>query len=321
MNFFKLLPLLLLLAWANFSFSAEARAQTSVNFQAKASVTEARIVLGDIAVIKPAGPVAEAIAQLPVASAPAPGRSKQLSTVTVITSLRNRPEAADVDWQGSPTIMVERQGNSLSREQLRGIVVDYLKENKDKFQGMEVQFNSIRAPEQLLLPAGQLSWRVTPSNPNILGSTSFSIFFTVDGKPAGNCVLRGKLNTFAEVVTAVKTLHRGEVIKEAHLVVNRQDLSGLDDPFPDQELLIGMEVARTVNAGSPLCQKDIATPAIIKDGDMVKIFARKGPLELSTSGIATSAGRLGETIRVKNISSNKLVHCRVDGPGIVSVEF
>ena len=35
----------------------------------------------------------------------------------------------------------------------------------------------------------------------------------------------------------------------------------------------------------------------------------------------TRLPRLGETIQVKNVASNKLVHCRVDGPGMVSVEF
>lgn len=302
------------------TFYSNADAQISVNFQANASVTAAKIVLADIAVIKPTGSAADAIGQLPVAAAPAPGKTKQLSTVSVITSLRNRPEVADVDWQGSQSIVVERKGNQISQEQMQQIVTDYLLENSAKLQA-QVEFTAVRSPQQLVLPAGQLSWKVTPSNPNIIGSSSFSIFFTVDGKPAGNCVVRGRLNTFSDILTAVKTLHKGDVIKEEHLALQRQNLAGFEDPFQDQELIIGMQVARTVNAGKPLTQKDIVSPPIIKDGEMIKIFARKGTLLLSTSGIAQSDGRLGETIKVKNISSNKLIHCRVDGPGIVSVDF
>ena len=302
------------------TFYSNANAQISVSFQANASVTAAKIVLADIAVIKPTGSAADAIGQLPVAAAPAPGKTKQLSTVSVITSLRNRPEVADVDWQGSQSIVVERKGNQISQEQMQQIVTDYLLENSAKLQA-QVEFTAVRSLQQLVLPAGQLSWKVTPSNPNIIGSSSFSIFFTVDGKPAGNCVVRGRLNTFSDILTAVKTLHKGDVIKEEHLALQRQNLAGFEDPFQDQELIIGMQVARTVNAGKPLTQKDIVSPPIIKDGEMIKIFARKGTLLLSTSGIAQSDGRLGETIKVKNISSNKLIHCRVDGPGIVSVDF
>jgi flagella basal body P-ring formation protein FlgA len=306
------------MAWL--TFAPDALAQISVNFQANASVAEARIVLADIAVIKPAGSAADTIGKLPVAAAPAPGKTKQLSTVSVISSLRNRPEVAEVDWQGSPTITVERKGNHISQEQIQQIVAAYLQENSAKLKS-EVQFTATRTPEQLILPTGQLRWKVTPSNPDILGSSSFSIFFTVDGKPAGNCVVRGKLDSFAEILTAARTLHKGDVIKEEHLALKRQSLAGLEDPFIHPEQIVDMQLARTVNAGKPLTLKDIIAPALIKNGEMVKIYARKGSLELSTGGIAQADGRLGETIKVKNISSSKLVHCRVDGPGIVSVNF
>jgi len=306
------------MAWL--TFSPNALAQISVHFQANASVTEARIVLAHIAVIKPAGSAADTIGKLPVAAAPAPGKTKQLSTVSVISSLRNRPEVAEVDWQGSPNITVERKGNHLSQEQIQKIITDYLQENSAKLKS-EVQFTAARGPEQLILPAGQLSWKVTPSNSDILGSSSFSIFFTVDGKPAGNCVVRGKLDSFADILTAARTLHKGDVIKEEHLTLKRQNLAGLEDPFMQPEKIVSMQLGRTVSSGKPLTQKDLVAPALIKDGEMVKIYARKGSLELSTGGIAKADGRLGETIKVKNISSSKLVHCRVDGPGIVSVNF
>lgn len=299
----------------------EVMAQISVDFQANASVTGPRILLGDIAVIRPGGEETEPLAQLPVASAPAPGKSKELFTVSVITSLRNRPEATDVDWQGSERIVVQRRGISLKQEQLLAIIDQYLVENRARLPKGEVRFTSLRAPEELTLPAGTLSWQVTPSRPGIMGSSSFSIAFAVDGKPATTCVVRGRLEAMAEVVTAVVTLHKGDVVTDSSLVMQQQDIGGLENPFTAKEQILGMQVARTVNAGTVLEQAHIVLPAIIKGGEMVKILARKGALQLSTSGLAKTDGRLGEIIQVKNISSNKLIHCRVDGPGIVSVEL
>jgi flagellar basal body P-ring formation protein FlgA len=82
-----------------------------------------------------------------------------------------------------------------------------------------------------------------------------------------------------------------------------------------------MQVARTVPAGTILTKEHIVLPPVVKNGEMVKIFARKGALQLSASGIAKTDGRPGEMISVKNIGSNKMIHCRVDGPGVVSVEL
>lgn len=307
--------------WCTLIWPFQAVAQTAVNFQANATVNGPHILLGDIAHIQPAGEESAALAQLPVAAAPAPGKSKELYTVSVINGLRNRPEAAEVDWQGSQTTVVQRQGVSLTQEQLQAIIEQYLSENRSRLPKAEVRFTSMRAPEELILPAGTLSWQVTPARPGIMGSASFSIAFAVDGKPATTCVVRGRLEAIAEVVTAAVPLHKGEVITESNITLQQQDIGGLESPFTAKEQLLGMQVARTVNAGTVLEQAHIVSPAIIKSGEMVKIVAQKGSLQLSTNGLAKTDGRLGEVITVKNISSNKLIHCRVDGPGIVSVEF
>jgi flagella basal body P-ring formation protein FlgA len=303
------------------TLSPEAVARISVNFQAKVSVTGARLVLADIAVIEPSGTEADSIGQLPVGGAPIPGAGKELSTVSIITSLRNRPEVADVDWQGSDTIVVQREGTSISEQQLQQIIAEYLKENSAKLPKTEIRFTMFRLPKQLVLPSGELSWKVTPSHPEIMGSSSFSIFFSVDGKPSGNCVVRGKLEAIADVATAATTLHRGDLITEDKVTMERQTVNNLDNPVLNKEQLIGKQVDRTLKTGRAIEQRHIVSPPIVKDGEMLKVFARKGALQISTSGIAKANGRLGETIQVKNISSNKLIYCRVDGPGMVSVEF
>ena len=103
--------------------------------------------------------------------------------------------------------------------------------------------------------------------------------------------------------------------------MERQRIDNLTKPFLTKDGLIGMHVVRTVNAGKPIEQEHIDTPPVIKEGDLVNIIARKGALNLSTKGQARTDGRPGDIIQVKNISSNKVVQCRVDGPGVVSVEF
>ena len=295
--------------------------QLAVSFQQDAEVSGSRIVLADIAKIWPVGREAEAVGQLPVAGSPAPGASKELSTVAVITNLRHRPEVVDVDWQGSETILVRRAGQRIDQERLQAIVDTWLKDQAARLPQAEVRFASFRAPEALVLPIGALSWKVTPSRPDIMSSSSFSIGFTVDGRPAGNCVVRGRLEALAEVVVAATGLRRGDTINEEMLRLETQRIDQLNGPFFATEELLGMEVVRAVSAGRPVEQTHIATPAVIRTGELVKIFARKGALNISTQGLARTDGRQGETIQVKNVATNKLVHCRVDGPGLVSVEF
>lgn len=303
------------------TFALNAEAQISVNFQANATVTDAKIRLADIAVIEPAGVEATAIGQLPVTAAPAPGAGKELTTATVIASLRYRPEVAQVDWQGSQTITVYRTGNRIGPEQVQTIIADYLQENSAKLPQGAIQFTVAQTTAAVTVPTGTLTWKVKPANPEIVGSSSFAISFAVDGKPAGTCVARGKLEALALVATAAVALRKGEVLTRDNIVLQQHNIGALEKTFPTKEQLIGMQVARNIEAGRVIEQKYIVSPPLIKDGDQVKIFARKGEMQISTNGVAKASGRMGETIRVKNISSSKLIYCRVDGPGIVSVEF
>ncbi|MDR2550748.1 MAG: flagellar basal body P-ring formation chaperone FlgA [Desulfobulbus sp.] len=312
--------LLLIVCWL-FCPPLSVAAQVSVHFKDHAEVSDQKIVLADIADIQPVGPTTEALGQLPIAAAPAPGRTKELYVVTVINGLRNRPEAADVDWQGSQTVVVERKAVTLTPEQMQAMVAAYLKENSSILPKAEIRFTSVRTPEAMTLPAGTLTWKVTPSRPGIVGSTNFVIALFVDGNPAGNCTLRGRLEAIAEVLTAASALHRGDLVTEDNVVLQRQDVSSVENPLFVKEEILGKQIARTVAPGTILKPEHIVLPPVIKEGEMVKIIARKGSLQLSTSGLARADGRLGETIAVKNISSNKVIHCRVEGPGVVSVEF
>ena len=103
--------------------------------------------------------------------------------------------------------------------------------------------------------------------------------------------------------------------------IDRQRIDRLNGPFFATTELLGKEVTRAVGTGQPIEQAHVGAPAVIHGGDLVRIYARKGALNISTQGLARTDGRPGETIQVKNITSNKLIHCRVDGPGTVSVEF
>lgn len=279
-------------------------------------------MLGDIAEIQSTGDKKQALAQLPIASSPAPGKTKDLYVVSVINALRNRKETAGVDWQGSPSIRVSRLATKVSTSDLEKILGQFLKENSARLPPKaEIRLRILHAPEELLYPPGNLSWKVAPSKAGILGSTSFSIAFTVDGQPAGNCIVRGRLEALGEVAVAATPIRKGERIQERSIRIEKRDLTGLDDPYTEKSQIIGREAARTITAGAILDHDNITEPSIIQSGDMVTIIARKGPMQLTTKGLAKQNGHRGEMIRVKNIGSNKIIYCRVDRPGIVSVEF
>ncbi len=292
-----------------------------MHFNPAVTVNSPRIVLGDIATIQGAGEQHDTLAQLPVGPSPAPGHSKDIYTVSVINSLQHRQGVANIDWQGSPNITITRQATRITKKQLEAILGQFLQQNREKLPMAEIRLQLLRAPEEVVLPGGTVRWKVTPSRSTILGSSSFSIAFAVDSKPAGNCIVRTRLEALGQVAVAAVSLQRGEILSKGSIRLEKRDLVQLDNPYRELSELIGKEALKTIAAGSVLDRADIGSPSIIHKGEMVTIVARRGAMRLTTKGLSRENGREGEMIRVKNVSSNKMVYCRVDRPGVVSVEF
>jgi flagella basal body P-ring formation protein FlgA len=292
-----------------------------VHFNPTVTVSGSRIVLGDIATIQGAGDQHKALARLPVGSSPAPGKSKDFYTVSVINSLQHRRGVTNIDWQGSPNIAVTRTATRISKKQIEAILGQFLQDNRNKLPKADIRLQILRAPDELILPEGNVTWQVTPSRAAILDSSSFSIAFAVNGTPAGNCIVRSRLKALANVAVAAVSLQRGERVKQSSIRLEKRDISKLDAPYTELAELIGKETLKTINAGTVLEHDFIGLPSIVHKGEMVTIVARRGTMRLTTKGLSRENGRKGEMIRVKNISSNKMVYCRVDRPGMVSVEF
>jgi flagella basal body P-ring formation protein FlgA len=56
-------------------------------------------------------------------------------------------------------------------------------------------------------------------------------------------------------------------------------------------------------------------PPDVNRGDMVEVEVRSGAAHLAFTGKAETAGRSGDTIAIRNLSSNKVFQARVDGKG------
>lgn len=292
-----------------------------IQLQDKTVVTDNTVLLGDVATISPEGDEAVQWAQHEVSRSPAPGEEKVIQSSSLIASLRNTEGAERLSWSGPETITVKRQGIPFDKKALEQIIAEFLQQNLDKLPHAELRFTSQWVPENIVLPVGDIKYSVTPSKPGILGSSSFSILFKIDDKTVKTCTIRGKLEAMAEVATAAVTIRKGSLITKDQVELIRQDISKLNSPYTAIESVIGLQAKRTIRVGRAIETRVVEPPAVIRKGEVVKIVASRGPLQISANGIAVMDGRPGEFIRVKNLSSSKLVYCQVDSPGIVSVEF
>lgn len=129
-----------------------------------------------------------------------------------------------------------------------------------------------------------------------------------------------RIQRYQPVLIATDTILKNKTITHNQLKLVEKETSVLRTGYFTQfNQLQNTKSKRTITAG------DVITPRMIKQKDMitrgqrVTIIAKAGNINVEVAGTAKESGVLGDTIQVTNRSTNKVIHVKVVGHGIVSI--
>ncbi len=282
-------------------------------------VKGAMVTLGDVADLDAS---ASHLADLRLLSSPDPGQEQVVSADIIKKNVLQRaPELGEVRWSGAASVKIRRDGMVVDQPVIEEILADYLQANRGFLPQARISFKALRFPPTIILPRGQLTTEVLPSDPQILDSRRFSIVFRVDGEAVENLSIRGELEAMALVVVAATDLSRGSVLSSQDLNLVEMDIVGMRNPCFDINELTGKKLKRALRLGSPIDRTTVEFPPMVARGEVVTIILRHGSMELTARGEARQDGQSGETIRVRNSASQRDILGRVVAPGVIEVEY
>jgi len=129
-----------------------------------------------------------------------------------------------------------------------------------------------------------------------------------------------KVTRSAEVVVLTRTVGRDTILAAEHMETMQRNVTGLNAGyFTQPEELIGHRVKRSVAAGTVLTPVLVHRPPMIARGDRVTLVSGGSAVAVSATGEALGEGRRGERVRVRNLSSGKVVEGVVKSRGRVEV--
>ena len=76
-----------------------------------------------------------------------------------------------------------------------------------------------------------------------------------------------------------------------------------------------------VSEGAELFTSMLKDVPLVKKGKMVKIVFDNGLMRIATVGLPEEDGIAGSIVRVRNITSNKIIYARVLGDSVVGIEY
>ncbi|WP_221800384.1 flagellar basal body P-ring formation chaperone FlgA [Oceanobacter mangrovi] len=129
-----------------------------------------------------------------------------------------------------------------------------------------------------------------------------------------------QLHVYETVAILTQAVNSGDVVDPSSIHFGKQDLGELSQGYiASPQQLQQQEYRRNLRAGTVLSPDMLRAAEVIQRGELVRIRLERGSIRIETRGEALSDGRIGETIRVRNLKSGKIISASVDQAGEVVV--
>lgn len=159
---------------------------------------------------------------------------------------------------------------------------------------------------------------VRPHAGRVLGPVSYGV--SCAGTVPWTLYLRADVSAAVELPVLRKPLPRGAVISETDLEVTRRRITQrAADLILDRELAVGMELTRSLPAGSTLRYGQVDHPELVSRGQTVTLVAGGDGLEVRMQGKAMGSGAEGDRLVVTNQRSGRRVEGVILADGSVRI--
>lgn len=123
-----------------------------------------------------------------------------------------------------------------------------------------------------------------------------------------------------EILVSTRPLQRGEIVTTKDIQLELRNLTALRDSYLiDPAIAVGKHLKRNLPTGAVLTNSILISPSLIKRGEQVTVLIESAGIQVRASAKAVMDGALGETIRVRNITSKQFVEGIVVSRGVVQV--
>jgi flagella basal body P-ring formation protein FlgA len=165
--------------------------------------------------------------------------------------------------------------------------------------------------------------RIEPAgNQNFIGDIVFLVKSFKGGRLVRTESVRTRIEVLRDIVISARALPAGTILVDNDVRtiqkwvrrIHPQSLS----PF---ETTTGKRLAIQVASGVEILAIMLKDNPLVRKGKMVRVVFDNGLMHIATVGLSEEDGVAGNIIRIKNITSNKIIYARVLSDSLVGIDF
>ena len=132
--------------------------------------------------------------------------------------------------------------------------------------------------------------------------------------------VQADIKVFKQTVVATKPLGTGHVLKAEDIKLATVDISQMRKGFvKSKQQVLGQQLKYPLAMGAVVSPNALKSKKVVARGQVITLLAKAGTMEVRMSGKALASAALGQRVKVKNLSSKRVVEGIVASPGVVKV--
>ncbi len=157
-----------------------------------------------------------------------------------------------------------------------------------------------------------------PAGARTLGNTTVAVECASD--TGWKIYVTGKISVFGEVLVARESIGRKQPLAARQVHIAERELGSLSAGYlSDRVSAVGMLAKRNIAAGTVLTPNMLEAPRLIRRGERVTLLATTGGIEVRMRGEALADAAHGERVRIRALSSKRVVEGVALSSGVVKM--
>ena len=299
----------------------ENRADLSLILRETAVVSGPEIRLGDLADLPAAVDDKSAgLAGLSLGPSPMPGETR-IVTRTEVGRILEAADLPGVAVAGAPSVRISRSSRSLTQGEVAQVLKSHIA-SVTAWEPDEIEVRSIRNLKDVLVPEGNTALRfILKSPPSSFRNLLLPLEVSVDGRSARTVWIMADVRINATVMQAARMLPFGTALTGDDIRPARIEIT---DPraacVRKAEAATGKVLRRSIRIGELITEDALSDPLVVRSGDTVRLRLEQQNIRLVILARAEQDGRMGQSIRVRNLEFARVMKALVVGPGEVLIQ-
>jgi len=300
-------------------YSLAFAAQATVILKAQATVEPGVIRLGQIAEIKGDAELVKKVSNLEVGKVTEPGRKTRVTENVVKVFIKSIAGSKDVVFNGAKFSDVTARSGVVPADSLKNLLLREvrLRMPANLQEGKDWTFEAPKMPNNLATPerGGKILAILSPQFSGF-GQEVATIQIFDGNKIISKHSVPFIVHRFEYAAELKNSIRKGEMLGEQDIKMVWQETT-----FQKRKIIkkaeeaIGRTAIRTLKAGELLVDNALTVPYAVREGDVVKIFAKFGESVVQINAIAQKSAFKGQTISLRNMDTGKNILATVSGLG------